>query len=227
MGEFNQDEYNKFLIENGIIGFFAEGKNLKSGRFSYWYANCRRLADTVGAVDKTADFLIAFLQEKGLEYDYIYGVPEGVTKLAGIIDYKRGIAAGDPNQRLVMGRGKPKEHGDPKDKYFVGDVKEGDKVVVVEDVTTTGGSLMKTLEALADAKIEVVGVVALVNREEKTDDGKSVEELVSEKGKKYYAMGVAGQLLPLAVEKYKPSDDFLKKFQDNYNQFAITPIKVA
>ena len=199
---------------------------MKSGRVSYWYANCRRLADTVGAVDRTAEFLLSFLDSKGIEYDYIYGVPEGVTKLADIANYKRGMESGDPEQRLVMGRGNPKEHGDTKDRYFVGDVKEGDRVVVVEDVTTTGGSLFKTLDFLVDAGITVVGVLALVNREEKADGGKSVEEIVSGRGLQYFALGVASQLLPLAVEKYSPDAEFLKKFQDNYNEFAITPISL-
>jgi orotate phosphoribosyltransferase len=40
-----------------------------------------------------------------------------------------------------MGRAKPKDHGDPKDRYFVGE--PGGKVVILEDVTTTGKSLIE------------------------------------------------------------------------------------
>jgi orotate phosphoribosyltransferase len=226
-GEFNQQEYNKFVIENDVVGFFPQGRTLKSGRFSYWYANCRNMADTAGLADKTAGFLINFLKAKGLEFDYVYGVPEGVTKLATVINYKMGMESKNPNQVLVIGRGKPKEHGDPKDKYFIGPAKAGDKIVVVEDVTTTGGSMLSTLDALKEAGIEVAAVVALVNRMEIRDDGKTVAQCVEEKGSKYFSMSDADQLIPLAIEKYKPGGDFLQNFQEKYNEFAIKKINVA
>ena len=227
MAEFSQGEFNKFLISNSVIGFFPEGRTLKSGRFSYWYANCRNLLDTVGLADRTAGFLISFLRAKGIECDYVYGVPEGVTKLADIVNYKRGIETGNLHHPLVIGRGKPKDHGDPKDKYFVGPANKGDRVVVVEDVTTTGGSMLSTLGALKEAGIAVVAVVALVNRMEIRDDKKTVTECVAEKGSKYYSMSDAGQLIPIAIAKENPSNEFLKKFQEKYNEVAIRKINVA
>jgi orotate phosphoribosyltransferase len=223
---FDQEEFNKFIVDQEVVGFFPEGRTLKSGRFSYWYANCRRLLDTVGAADKTASFLLDFLKEKGLQFDYIYGVPEGVTKLADVANYKIGMNR-KPEQKLVIGRGKPKEHGDPKDKYFVGDVKPGDKIIVVEDVTTTGGSMLKTLDYLKEAGIKVIAVVALVNRMELRDDKKTVAQCVEEKGSKYYPMSDADQLIPLAIAKENPEKGFLEKFQEKYNEVAIKKINVV
>ena len=226
MDNFNQEEFNKFLIENNVVGFFPEGRTLKSGRFSYWYVNCRNLAGKVGVTDKTASFLLAFLKAKELGCDYIYGVPEGVTTLAVVANYKKGIENSNNEQPLVIGRGKPKEHGDPKDKYFIGPAKPGDKVVVVEDVTTTGGSMLKTLDFLKETGIEVVAVVALANRMEIRDDGKSVAESVEAKGTKYFSMSDADQLIPMAIEKENPDKEFLKNFQEKYNEFAIKKINV-
>lgn len=54
---------------------------------------------------------------------------------------------------MVVGRGNPKEHGDPKDKYFIGPAKENDRVIVIEDVTTTGGSLIDTIKHLQESNI--------------------------------------------------------------------------
>ncbi|MBN2111754.1 hypothetical protein JW707_01510 [Candidatus Woesearchaeota archaeon] len=226
MADFNQEEFNKFLIEHDVVGFFPEGRTLKSGRFSYWYINCRNLAGKVGATDKTAGFLLDFLDAKGIEYDYIYGVPEGVSTLAVVANYKKGIQENNDEQALVIGRGKPKEHGDPKDKYFIGPAKKGDKVVVVEDVTTTGGSMLQTLDFLKETGITVVAVVALANRMELRDDGTTVAESVEGKGTKYYSMSDADQLIPLAIEKENPIREFLEKFQDKYNEVAIKKIKV-
>lgn len=224
---FRQDEFNSFLIEKDVVGFFPEGRALKSGRFSFWYANCRNLLDTVGAADRTASFLISFLNENSLECDYLYGVPAGVTKLADIANYKRGIEGRNPAHPLVIGRESPKGHGDPKDRYFVGPVKKGDRVIMVEDVTTTGGSMLTALDQLLEVGVNVVGVVALVNRSERRDDGKSVADCVAEKGSKYYSMSDAAQLIPMAISKYRPGNGFLAKFQENFNEFAITPIKVV
>jgi len=48
----------------------------------------------------------------------------------------------------------------------VGDVKPGDRIVVLEDVVTTGGSALKAVAAARDFGLEVVGVIILVDRQE-------------------------------------------------------------
>ncbi len=226
MDAFDQDALNSFIIDNGVIGFFPEGRTLKSGRFSYWYANCRNLASSVGRIDRTADFLIAFLAARSLVCDYVYGVPAGITGLATVVNYKRGMA-GDREHRVVIGREKPKQHGDPRDRYFIGKVEPGDRVVVIEDVTTTGGSMLKSLGALAEAGVEVAAVVSIVDRMERRDDGKSVAECVQQRGSVYHSMTDADQLIPLAIARYRPDADFLRQFQQRYNQYALKTIEVA
>lgn len=226
MVDFDQDALNRFIIENDVIGFFPEGRTLKSGRFSYWYANCRNLASRAGLLDKTADFIIAFLKSRGLECDYVYGVPAGVTALATIVNYKRGMS-GAPQHPVVIGREKPKAHGDPRDRYFIGPVKRGDRVVVIEDVTTTGGSMLEALAALAEAGVEVKAVVAIVDRMEIRDDGKTVAQCVEEEGAKYFSLTNAEQVIPLAIAKTRPDRAFLRKLQEKYNEFAIKKIKLV
>lgn len=226
MAGFNQEEYNKFLIENNVIGFFEEPVTLKSARISNWYANCRYLLDKVGVIDKITDFVLAFSDDKGISADYFYGVPEGATKLAVILNYKKGKLDNNENQALVIGRGKPKEHGDPKDKYFIGPVKERDKVIVIEDVTTTGGSLIDTIKHLQESNIEVVAAIGLVNRMEKRDDGKSVEQVINEYNVPYFAIGNSTELLPMARDVSKPSDSVLEEVEKYFDQYGIEPLKL-
>jgi orotate phosphoribosyltransferase len=223
MVEFDQDALNRFIIENDGVGFFPEGRTLKSGRFSYWYANCRNLASRVGLLDKTADFIIAFLKSRGLDCDYVYGVPAGVTGLATVVNYKRGME-GKPAHPVVIGREKPKAHGDPRDRYFIGPVSRGDRVVVIEDVTTTGGSLLGTLAALGEAGVEVPAVLSIVDRMEKRDDGKTVAQCVADRGSRYFSLTDADQVIPLAVAKYRPDRAFLCRLQEKYNEYAIKKI---
>jgi orotate phosphoribosyltransferase len=226
MAAFDQSALNRFLVDNDVIGFFPEGRTLKSGRFSYWYANCRNLASTVGRIDRTADFLLAFLETHRLQCDYVFGVPAGVTALATVVNYKRGMA-GNAGHPVVIGREKPKEHGDPRDRYFIGPVKRGDRVVVLEDVTTTGGSMLKTLDALGEVGVGVAAVVAIVDRMEVRDDGRTVAQCVEQRGSRYLAMTSADQVIPLAVARYRPDRDFLQRFQQKYNEFAVKRIEVA
>ena len=85
---FNQQEFNKFVEENGVYGFFDEPITLKSGRLSYFYVNWRNVVEDVFLTDKLADFVLSFAKDNDIEIDTFYGVPEGVTKLGIIAQYK-------------------------------------------------------------------------------------------------------------------------------------------
>jgi len=221
--------FNKFVIDNNVVGFFDKPIMLKSGRQSYWYANCRNLSNTFEIIDKTAGFVLNFLKKELIESDYIYGVPEGASKLAIIANYKLGKECLDGStnskQKIILGRGQPKPHGAPKDKYFIGEVNEGDKVLVLEDVTTTGGSLLKTIKQLKEANVEVVAAIGLVNRMEKRDDGKSVEEAVNELGVPYYAMSHSLALLPMAKAKYNPNEEVSRQVEIGFEKYGLMELK--
>jgi orotate phosphoribosyltransferase len=193
---FDQNAFNTFVIEHKLIGFFEQPLKLKSGRLSNWYVNWRTAAEDVYLMDQLTDFVVSFVKTQGLDVDCFYGVPEGATKLGILTQYK--WAKADPSYGvgsavLSMGRAKPKEHGDPKDKFFVGMPKG--KTTVLEDVTTTGGSLIETLIKLKDAGIDVVAAIGLTNRDERRDDGDTVADALAKMGIAYHAMSHATELL--------------------------------
>ncbi len=222
---FKKDEFNRFVLDNNVVGIKEEPFKLKSGRLSHWYANCRVLSDTYGLLNRTAEFVTDYLKGRGIEFDYVYGVPAGATKLGIAVNYKLG--AGRPEQKMIIGREKPKEHGDARDKYFIGPVEEGDKVVVLEDVTTTGGSVISQLEYLAEAKAEVVAVVALINRLERRDDGMSVAEYIKNTfGIDYHWLSDAKTLLPMAAKEADLSKGLMSKVQKNLNEHSVEQISV-
>ncbi len=225
MAKFDQQAYNKFLIEEGVIGFFEESIKLKHGRISNWYVNMRNLTDTTKVKDKLVKYVLDFVESKGLEPDLFYGVPEGATKLALFLtdEYAK---RKNKDMPLVMGRGKPKEHGEPKDRFFVGHMPDKSKVIVVEDVTTTGGSLINTLESLKQVDVEIIATIGLVNRMEIRDDGRSVEQKVNEAGVRYMAVSDALVLLPLAAAKQKPDKKTLKEVEDYFKKYGIKQLKL-
>jgi orotate phosphoribosyltransferase len=224
--DFDPGAFHQFLLENKVIGFFETPLKLKSGRISHWYVNCRVLSDRLGEIDRLADFVLAFSKKHGLYADYYYGVPEGATKLAVILNYKKGKSSNDRDQALVIGRGKPKEHGDPKDRYFIGPIQEGDAAIVIEDVTTTGGSLVQSIENLKESKIDVVAAIGLVNRMERRDDHRSVDQAISDLGVPYLAMSRATELLPLAREISGPSPSVWQEVLEYFDQYGIEPLKI-
>jgi len=221
MSTFNKEKYNAFLIQNGVVGFFAEPLTLKSGRLSNWYVNCRVLLDRVGVIDRLTDFILSFAADSNLSADYFYGVPEGATKLAVILNYKKGKLQNNQEQALIIGRGKPKAHGAPKDRYFIGPAEEGDRTVVIEDVTTTGSSLLATIAHLQESKIDVVAAVGLVNRMETREDGKSVGQAVNEQNVPYFAMGRSLDLLPLARAAVNPPESVWEEVKKYFEQYGL------
>lgn len=225
MISFDQEEYNAFIIENGVVGFFEEPITLKSGRISNWYVNCRVLLDRLGVIDRLTDFVLAFANDKNLSADYFYGVPEGATKLAVVLNYKKGKLTHNQDQALIIGRGKPKEHGSPKDRYFIGPAKAGDRAIVIEDVTTTGGSLLDTIKHLRESKIQSVAAIGLVNRMETREDGKSVEQAVSALDVPYFAMGSSLELLPLARTLSNPTDSVWAEVEMYFDKYGLMPLK--
>jgi len=65
-------------------------------------------------------------------------------------------------------REETKEHGTKR--KIEGHLKEGSRVALVDDVITTGGSLLRAIEAVEMAKCKVVKVVVLVDRHEGGSD---------------------------------------------------------
>jgi len=218
------EKFFDFILNNNIIGFFEEPIKLKSGRISYWYVNWRNVAEDVYLLDELTNYLIEYIQHLGLKPDCFYGVPEGATKLGILTQYKWAKKQKDYAQNaysLCMGRGKPKEHGDIKDKFFLG-VPKG-KIVVLEDVTTTGGSLIETIDNLLELDVTIEAAIGLTNRNELRDDGKSVEEVVKEKGIKYYAMSNALDLL----KRLSPESDIARHVENYFQKYGIKNIKFS
>jgi orotate phosphoribosyltransferase len=92
----------------------------------------------------------------------------GLTMGADWIALSMGIAAHleDPQNgvQVFSVRKAPKKHG--RHKLIEGNFAEGNSVVVVEDVMTTGGSTLQAIDALEAARGQVAFVIALVDREE-------------------------------------------------------------
>lgn len=228
MNRFNEEDFNRFIIANRVVGFFEHGVTLKSGRKSHWYVNWRTVANDAFLLDRLSDFIIDFVNDHGLSPDAFYGVPEGATKVGVITTFKwaksrPGFSPGSAS--VPMGRARPKEHGVPKDRFFVGEPRG--RVVVIEDVTTTGGSLLRELDKLKEAKVDVQAAIGLTNRMERTDDGRGVEDVVRGKGIPYHALSDATSILPEAYRVFKPAGDIARAIEAEFEEYGIGALKLS
>ena len=154
------------LIEIIKTRSFQSGREVKlaSGRTSTYYFNMKpTMLDAEGA------HLIATLildAIKGLDADLIGGLEMGAVPIASAVAAVSHSSGRPVNAFFV--RKQAKEHGTKSliEGLPDGDSLKGKRVVVVEDVTTTGASAIKAAEAVRAEGAEVVGVVTVIDRQE-------------------------------------------------------------
>lgn len=144
---------------------FGRGEiTLASGRKSDFYFNLKpTMMDPEGAA-LLAELTFESLKDYAL--DYVGGLEMGAVPLAGAIAQLSWMR-GHPIAAFFV-RKKPKEHGArlAVEGLAKGETLQGKRVVIVEDVTTTGGSAIKAADAVRDAGGEVALVITMVDREE-------------------------------------------------------------
>ncbi|MGA0242209.1 MAG: hypothetical protein ACO3K7_04365 [Candidatus Marinamargulisbacteria bacterium] len=198
---FNQSAFNQFIIQNNVIKHFDTPITLKSGALSHTYVNWRSVAEDAYLMNQLTDFVLAYAKFIELSVDTFYGVAEGATKLGILTQFKHAQNSSfkPKSHTLAMGRAKPKPHGDPGDRFFVGS--PTGKVCVLEDVTTTGGSLINCIRQLKEHNMSIVAAIGLTNRNEFRNDKKSVKEALASEGVVYYEMSCANKLLDILEKK--------------------------
>src|SRR5215211_6428825 len=144
---------------------FGRGEiTLASGRKSDFYFNLKpTMLDPEGAT-LLAELTFEALKDDNL--DYVGGLEMGAVPLAGAIAQLSWIK-GHPIAAFFV-RKKPKEHGArlAVEGLAKSETLQGKRVVIVEDVTTTGGSALKAVETVREAGGEVALVFTMVDREE-------------------------------------------------------------
>lgn len=137
---------------------------LASGRKSNFYFNLKpTMCDPEGAA-LLAELTFDALREDRL--DYVGGLEMGAVPLAGAIAQLSWLK-NHPIAAFFV-RKKPKEHGArlAVEGLAAGESLQGKRIVIVEDVTTTGGSAIKAVDAVRQSGGEVVLVYTMVDRDE-------------------------------------------------------------
>ena len=148
---------------------FGRGRiRLASGRESNFYFDLRPTALHPAGATCIGEMIVDALE--GIAVDYVGGLEMGAVPIATAVSIAGHRRGRDISAFYV--RKQPKEHGARKlvEGLPKGESLTGKNVVVVEDVTTTGGSAMKAVEAVAAEGGKVVLVLSVVDRLEGADE---------------------------------------------------------
>jgi orotate phosphoribosyltransferase len=135
---------------------------LASGKHSTFYIDARLTTMSPEGLSIIGPLALSLLQQTGWNINAVGGLTLGADPISYAISYAS--AHSDHPLRAFTVRKKPKAHGTGK--LLEGPFRRGDRVAVIEDVITTGGSALQAIDAVRSADGVVVGVLALVDREE-------------------------------------------------------------
>lgn len=131
-----------------------------SGRILPYYVDLRLIPSHPEIFHKIVESYINLIEKNNLVFDRVAGVPVGALPFAAAIAYKI-------KKPLLIIRKEPKGHG--RGKQIEGVLNKGETVLIIEDLVTTGGSVIKTKKVLEDEAAVVGDVVVILDRLEGGD----------------------------------------------------------
>lgn len=214
-----KQEFIDFMVESNVLKF--GDFTLKSGRKSPFFMNAG--AYTTGAqLHKLGGFYAEAANAAfGLDFDIVFGpaykgIPLSVVTCEALFE-KFGHEA-----RYCSNRKEIKDHGDAG--ILLGaELHDGDRVLIVEDVTTSGKSIEETYPILkAAADVEVVGLLVSLNREEvgKCGDVTALEEVSARYGFPTSAIVSMSEVVDYLGAKGILGEDELASIANYYSQWG-------
>ncbi|MBQ1325756.1 MAG: orotate phosphoribosyltransferase [Solobacterium sp.] len=170
-------EFIEFLLECGSLKF--GDFTLKSGRKSPFFVNLGSFV-TGSQLRRLAEYYAKAIHDQfGTDFDVLFGpaykgIPLAVAATIAFDElYGKEV-------RYCSNRKEVKDHGDTG--ILLGSkLKDGDRVVMIEDVTTSGKSMEETVPIVrAQADVEIVGLMVSLNRNEKGKGTKTALKEVAE-----------------------------------------------
>jgi orotate phosphoribosyltransferase len=143
------------------------GFKLASGETSPFYVDCRALMAYPNARRLVAQLAYDALAD--IELDCLGGLELGAIPIAITVSDFACAASPQRLWRTFIVRKQPKDHG--LGKLIEGGIRPGDRAVIVDDVLTSGGSLLKAVGAAREAGLQVDHALVIVDRQEQ--DGRA------------------------------------------------------
>lgn len=218
-------EFIDFMVESQVLKFGSF--TLKSGRQSPFFMNAGAYI-TGSQLQKLGQYYAKAIYENyGADFDVLFGpaykgIPLSVATVIAFSQlYGKEI-------RYCSNRKEAKDHGGDAGLLLGSAIKEGDKIVIIEDVTTSGKSIEETFPIIKAQcpnpdKIEIKGLMVSLNRQERGKGEKSaLEEITDLYGFPANAIVTMSEVVeylynkPTGKEEKIIIDDKIKQDIENY-----------
>ena len=171
-------EFIEFMVESQVLKFGEF--TLKSGRKSPFFMNAGAYV-TGSQLKRLGEYYAKAIHDNyGLDFDVLFGpaykgIPLSVVTASAIHDLY-GVEV-----RYCSNRKEAKDHGGDAGLLLGSKIKDGDRVVIIEDVTTSGKSIEETFPIIqAQGNVEIKGLMVSLNRMERGKGDKSALEEIQE-----------------------------------------------
>lgn len=219
-----KQEFIEFMVRSDVLKFGEF--TLKSGRKSPFFMNAGSYV-TGTQLRKLGEYYAKAIHDNfGLDFDVLFGpaykgIPLSVAATIAISEkYGEDI-------RYCSNRKEIKDHGD-KGILLGSPIQDGDKVVIIEDVTTAGTSIQETLPIVkAQGDVDVIGLVVSVDRMERGQGEKSaLQEIRDTYGFKTTAIVTMAEVVEHLYNKpYKGqiiiNDEIKAAIDAYYEQYGV------
>ena len=221
-----KQEFIEFMVDSDVLKFGEF--TLKSGRKSPFFMNAGAYV-TGSQLKKLGEYYAKAIHDKyGDDFDVLFGpaykgIPISVvTAIAYSEIYGKEV-------RYCSDRKEEKDHGADKGSFLGSKLQDGDRVVMIEDVTTSGKSMEETVPKVRGAaNVEIVGLMVSLNRMEvgKGGEKSALEEVKDTYGFETNAIVTMEEVVEhLHNREYKGKvviDDTLKQAIDKYyEQYGV------
>ena len=214
-----KQQFIKFMVDNGVLKFGEF--TLKSGRKAPYFINTGNYKS--GAqLAKLGEYYARCIEENNIEADTLVGpaykgIPLAVTTAVALFNNH------GKDLNYCFDRKEVKDHGEGG--LFVGkQLVDGERVILIEDVMTSGKALREMLPKLASAaKVEIAGMVISVDRMEKGLESElsAVQEVYREFGVKVYSIVTMADIISAIEDGIIVGKEYLSKMYEYRKTYGV------
>ncbi len=213
-----KEEFIRFMAESGVLTF--GDFTLKSGRKAPYFINCGNYK-TGAQLARLGEFYAECIKDNDIPVETLFGpaykgIPLAVSAVVALSN-KFGIDCS-----YCFDRKEVKDHGEGG--MFVGKtLKDGEKVIIIDDVMTSGKALSESMPKLKSAAdVNVTGMVITVDRMEKAlnSDLSAVQEAYRTYGVKVYSIVNIDDIIKAIEDGVVEGKEYLGKMREYREQYG-------